>query len=235
MKIKFLSVLVTCSFLIQGCVSHSLLPDATRGKTFAIYPASIALTVVEKPEYRVKDVLKDVSVFVITTVATAGYAVVTPKSEPGQRVPVFNMGPPLMNEFALQLGRAFGMRKVDDFMPVHSSKSQGGQLTRSEVKSDYQNIADYLVQFDHVSNEFVGAFRLFYEVRTDHYFVRYLVTANIYDTKTGERLDWGVCSGEHGTATLADWFKDNGKLLVAGTQEVAAKCAEEMIHKLNQS
>ena len=217
-----------------GCVSHPLVPDETRGKTFAVYPASIALTVKEKV-HLTKELVKDVSIFVVTAVATGGYFVVTPKPEPGREVASWNLGPPLMNEFAIKFEPEFGMHKAADHAPLSSSKSTGGLLTKAEVKGDYQNVADYLVQLDHASNEFVGAFRLFYEARTNNYFIRYLVTANIYDAKTGERLDWAVCNGEHGSATLANWFKDNGKLLADGTQEVATKCADEMIRKFNKA
>lgn len=229
-----ISFVMVITLVGVGCGSHPLVPDATRGKTFAIYPASIVLTVKEKPRLS-NEMLRDVSIFVVTAVLSGGYYVVTPKPEQGQVIASLNLGPPLMKEFATKYGREFEMHKAADHIPISSSKSTGGLLTKIEVKNDYLDIADYLVQFDHASNEFVGAFRLFYEARTDNYFIRYLVTANIYDAKTGERLDWAVCSGEHGSAGLTDWFKDNGKLLASGTQEVATKCADEMIRKLNKA
>ena len=218
-------VLVTCSLLIQGCASHPLVPSATQGKTFAVYPASIALTV--KENKGLLGLVKDVSIFVVTAVATAGYAAVAPG--PGQKVADGNLGPALMHELEIRFGREFGVSKVADLKPLSSSKSTGGQLTEAEVKSDYQNVADYLVQFDSVPST------LSVEGYTsDNYRFGYFATVNVYDAKTGQRLDWAGCSGMHGAASLTDWFKDNGKMLDRVTQEVASKCADEMIRKLNK-
>lgn len=225
MKKHLLSVLVTCSLLIQGCVSHPLVPDATRGKTFAVYPASIALAV--KENKGLPGLVKDVSILVVTGVATAGYAAVTPG--PGQKVVGGNLGPALMHELEIRFGREFGVSKVANLKPLGSSKSTGGQLTEAEVKSDYQNVADYLVQFDSVPSTLSveGVFG-------DNYTFGYFVSVNVYDAKTGQRLDWAGCSGMHEAVPLADWFKDNGKMLDVVTQEVASKCADEMISKLNK-
>lgn len=226
MKKIFLSALVTCCLLIQGCASHPLVPNATRGKTFAVYPASIALMV--KENRGVLGLVKDVSILAVTGVATAGYAAVAPG--PGQKVADGNLGPALMHELEIRFGREFGVSKVADLKPLSSSKSTGGQLTEAEVKSDYQNVADYLVQFDSVPST------LSVEGYTgDNYRFGYFATVNVYDAKTGQRLDWAGCSGMHGAAPLADWFKDNGKMLDVATQEIASKCADEMIRKLNKS
>ena len=208
-----------------GCVSRPLVPDATRGKTFAVYPASIALTV--KENKGLLGLVKDVSILVVTGVATAGYAAVTPG--PGQKVAGGNLGPALMDEFAIRFGREFGVSKVADLKPLGSSKSTGGQLTEAEVKSDYQNVADYLVQFDSVPSTLSVE-----GISGDNYTFGYFVSVNVYDAKTGQRLDWAGCSGMHGAASLSDWFKDNGKMLDVRTQEIASKCADEMIRKLNK-
>lgn len=204
-----------------GCASHPLVPDATRGKTFAVYPASIALTV--KPK---DDATKDFLISLGKSLATAGYVLFTPG--PGQKVAGGNFGPALMDEFAIRFGREFGVRKVADLKPLSSSKSTGGQLTEAEVKGDYQNVADYLVQFDSIPST------LSVEGFGDNYTFRYHVSVNVYDAKTGQRLDWAGCHGVQGVAPLADWFKDNGKMLEVGTQEIASKCADEMIRKLNK-
>lgn len=225
MKKYLLPALVTCSLLIQGCASHPLIPSATQGKTFAVYPASIVLTV--KENKGLPGLVKDVSIFVVTAVATAGYATVTPG--PGQKVSDGNLGPALMHELATRIEREFRMSKVADLKPLGSSKSTGGQLTEAEVKSDYQNVADYLVQFDSLPS------KLSVEGSGDNYTYRYFASVNIYDAKTGLRLDWAACSGGvQGAASLSDWFKDNGKMLDTVTQEVASKCADEMIRKLNK-
>ncbi|GEM_PF-5471225 len=221
MKKIFLSILVTCSLLIQGCASHPLVPSATQGKTFAVYPASIALTV-KTNEEGAKDFLKTL----VVAVATAGYVVPTP--EPGQKVAGGNFGPTLMDEFAIRFGREFRMSKVADIKPLGSSKSTGGILTEAEVKSDYQNVADYLVQFDSNPSKLT-------EGSSENYTFRCFVSVNIYDTKTGQRLDWAGCQGVYGAAPLADWYKDDGKMLNTVTQEAASKCADEMISKLNKS
>lgn len=239
-------VLAMISALVgAGCVSHPLVPDATRGKTFAVYPASIALTVKTK-----NDEVKDFLISLAKTMATAGYVLFTPG--PGQNVSSGDLGSALMNELAIRFEREFGVSKVADLKPLSSSKSTGGQLTEAEVKSDYQNVADYLVQFDSVPStlSFEGSSgnyipsvttllstlmsTLTFEGSSDNYTFRYFVSANVYDAKTGQRLDWAGCSGAHGAAPLADWFKDNGKMLDVGTQEVASKCADEMIRKLNK-
>lgn len=228
MKKYLLSVLVTCSLLIQGCASHPLVPNVTQGKTFAVYPASIALTV--KEDKGLLGLVKDVSIFVVTTsvtgALTSGNAVVIPEPEPGRKVTDGNLGPALMNELAVRIEREFKMSKAADLKPLASSKFTGGQLTEAEVKSDYQNAADYLVQFDSLPSTLsVGG-------SGDNYTFKYFVTVNVYEVKTGQRLDWATCNGVHGAAPLADWFKDSGKMLDVETPKIASKCADEVIRKL---
>ena len=226
MKKLILSALITCSLLIQGCASHPLVPSATQGKTFAVYPASIALTVKTQKE-TIKDLVKTLAIATVTGAATGGYYAEVPPG-PGQKVAGGNFGPALTDEFAIRFGREFGMRKVADLKPLGSSKSTGGILTEAEVKSDYQNVADYLVQFDSNPSKLT-------EESSENYTFRCFVSVNIYDTKTGQRLDWAGCQGVQGAAPLADWYKDDGKMLNAVTQEVASKCADEMIRKLNKN
>ena len=216
------SIVFTMLFALvgAGCASHPLVPEATRGKTFAVYPASIALTVKSKD-----DATKDFLISLGKSLATAGYVLFTPG--PGQTVAGGNIGPALMDEVAIRFGREFSVRKVADLKPLGSSKATGGILTEAEVKSDYQNVADYLVQFDSIPSTLS-------EGSSNNYGFSYLAVANVYDAKTGQRLDWAGCNGVHGAAPLADWFKDNGKMLDVETQEIASKCADEMIRKLNK-
>ena len=217
-------VLVMIAALVGiGCVGHPLVPDEMRGKTFAVYPASIALTVNKTKEFT--ELLKDVSIFVVTAVATGGYAVVTPK--PGENVADGTLGPALMHELAIRFEREFGVRKVADLKPLGSSKSTGGILTKAEIKSDYQSVVDYLVQFDSKPS-------VLSEGTRGNYTLRYFVFVYVNDAKTGQQLDFAGCYGVHGAAPLGDWFKDNGKILGVVTQEIASKCADEMISKLNK-
>jgi hypothetical protein len=95
--------------------------------------------------------------------------------------------------------------------------------------SDYKNVADYLVQFDSLPST------LSVEGSGDNYTFRYFSNVNVYDAKSGQRLDWAACSGAHGSASMADWFKDNGKMLDVVTLEAASKCADEVIRKLNKA
>src|SRR5882762_7282903 len=170
------SIVFTMHFALvgAGCASHPLVPDATRGKTFAVYPASIALTVKSKD-----DATKDFLISLGKSLATAGYVLFTPG--PGQNVAGGNFGPALMDEFAIRFGREFGVRKVADLKPLGSSKSTGGILTEAEVRSDYQNVADYLAQFDSMPSTLS-------EGSSNNYGFNYLAVANIYDAKTGQRL-----------------------------------------------
>lgn len=225
MKQIFWAVLVTCSLLIQGCANHPLVPSATQGKTFAVYPATIALTVKTQKE-TIMGLAKTLTIATVTGAATG--VSVLPAPEPGQKVAGGNFGPALMDEFAIRFGKEFGMHKVADLKPLGSSKSTGGILTEAEVRSDYQNVADYLVQFD--SNPSTLS-----EESDENYTFRCFVSVNIYDAKTGQRLDWAGCQGVHGAAPLADWYKDDGKMLNAVTQEAASKCADEMVRKLNKN
>lgn len=130
-------------------------------------------------------------------------------------------------ELAARAILSFRTQREERLLPFGSSKSTGGILTEAEVKSDYQNVADYLVQFDSIPSTLS-------EGSSNNYGFSYLAVANVYDAKTGQRLDWAGCNGVYGAAPLADWFKDNGKMLDVETQEVASKCADEMIRKLNK-